>query len=48
MKAEHLLGFCFVKIFFTLPVGAIRTERFPKIGKDFTKDETKVVFPVPA
>ena len=31
-----------------LPVGAIRTDRFPIAGNDFTNVETKVVFPVPA
>ena len=31
-----------------LPVGAINTERLPMLGNDFTSDEIKVVFPVPA
>ena len=35
-------------IFAALPVGAKSTDRFPKIGKDFTSAETMVVFPVPA
>ena len=34
--------------FAALPVGAINTERFPKMDNDFTNVETKVVFPVPA
>jgi len=38
----------FANTFAALPVGAISTERFPSIGNDFTKVETKVVFPVPA
>ena len=38
----------FPKTLAALPVGAIRTERFPKTGRDFTKVETRVVFPVPA
>ena len=38
----------FANTFAALPVGAISTERFPKIGKDFTREATMVVFPVPA
>ena len=38
----------FPNTFAALPVGAISTERFPRTGNDFTKVETRVVFPVPA
>ena len=38
----------FDSTFAALPVGAISTERLPKTGKDFTRVEIRVVFPVPA
>ena len=38
----------FDRTFAALPVGAISTERFPKTGKEFTRVEIRVVFPVPA
>ena len=39
---------CFDKTFAALPVGAIRMDCFPRIGKLLTNDEIKVVLPVPA